>query len=154
MRELTKDVTLNEGRYQVQKMDARTASWLSNLLVASMLKMQPADNGGSAAENSPEPELSPEDKAKGAVAAMWLTCGATLSEDVYAKVQSCCLKACRVYDGASGAAMPILMNDGRWACKELENDAPTVNSLIMEAMQFNLSGFFYGAASKAASPEQ
>ena len=153
MRVITKDITIGNDRYQLVKMSAQTASWISNLLVAnSLLNARPSTSNESSEPSEEMPEMKPEEKAYAAVGSLWLLCGASLAEDVYKRIQNCCLMACRQYD-SNGTLLAVLMQDGRFVSKDLENDAPTVNRLIMEAMQFNIAPFFIESASPEANPK-
>lgn len=154
MRILTKDITIGDGRYQLVKMPADTACWINNLLVAVMMKSQTGTN----AETNPEQEaelakLSPEERANGLVAVLWLNAAVELSEEAYKRVQNRALMACRAYD-ANGALSVVLMPDGRWATKglpvDLAQDGKTVNELVTEAIRFNIAPFFTPAESSEA----
>ena len=50
-----------------------------------------------------------------------------------------------------GKPLPVLMEDGRWAMKELEDDVATVGMLYLESFQFNVTPFINALASRAQS---
>jgi len=151
MRQLTREVTLGTWRFEVTKMSAQTASWLSNLLVANSLTNGPRSQPQATPEAAtPETTLTPEEQAAGAVGTLWLLCGSTLDEERYKRVQQCALASCRILD-PDGNPSAVVMQDGRFTSKDLESDAPTVNKLIAEALTFNLACFF-AAGSSAPAP--
>lgn len=147
MRETTKEIELSDGaRYRLTKLPAETASRIFNLLMATVMKAR--QNSGEASEEPPE-DTDPEKRAAGTVAFMWMLASADLDEKAYTRVQFQCLYSCARLDGDS--TVPVRMADGRWAAKELENDAPAVNRLVTEVLQFNIAPFFLGGASSAAA---
>jgi hypothetical protein len=76
--------------------------------------------------------------------------GMTVEEDFY-RIQNYCLKACSLLTPAGPSV--IMMQDGRWAVKELEYDTEAVVKITNEMLAFNLSDFFDADGSKkAASP--
>lgn len=143
MQILTKDVEINGQKFQIKKMTAMTGSWLSNLLVATALKLA---SGAPDAEAQPQDDLSPEERATAMIGALWLTAGSTLTEEQYARIQHKSLSCCaRHIEG--GNPISVMMSDGRFADKELEQDGVMVGRLIMESLTFNLTPFFLASAS-------
>lgn len=148
MRQLVKEITIGDTRFQLTKISAQQASWLSNLLVANSLTNGPRSQPQATPEAAtPETTLTPEEQAAGAVGTLWLLCGSTLDEERYKRVQQCALASCRFLD-PDGNPSAVVMQDGRFTSKDLESDAPTVNKLIAEALIFNLLPFFVQDISK------
>lgn len=148
MRE-TKEIELpDKTRYRLDKLSAPVASRIFNLLMSAVMKAQ-AGAGGGGGDGPEEPEaVDREERAKAQVGLMWLLASTALDDDQYAKIQGQCLASCALLDGA--ATVPVRMADGRWAVKALEYDAPAVNRLVLEALQFNIAPFFLVALSQAA----
>ena len=151
MRELTKNVEIEGARYQLSKMTAMAASRIKNLLLAAavsspMAKAAAEQRGAAEQAVAPTPE-----NADGAVVVMWITAGQVLDEGVYSQIQTICLKTVAECVEGSEAAIPIMMADGRWANKDLERNPTAVDSLIIEALKFNIAPFFSGAALKLAA---
>jgi hypothetical protein len=103
-------------------------------------------------ENPVEIPMDPIKRAEGTVGMLWIAAAAILSEETYAKIQGYCLRSCSYFttDDQTTAA-PVMMNDGRWALKDLENDPISVDNLISESLQFNIAPFFHEAMSRAVA---
>ena len=117
-----------------------TGSRILNLLLASAMKAA-ADTPDTGPSEGTKPSTIEE--AQEMVAAIWLTVGVNIPEDTYAWIQRMCLRAANLYLTEQTPPVPVLSKNGRWADKELEFDSPTVNRLITEVLQFNLSRFFF-----------
>jgi hypothetical protein len=146
--EATKDIDLDGAKYRVGRMTAMVASRIFNLLMTSSIKASTEAKVIDTSEKSSEMEPT-EENANGMVAFLWISCTNSLDEDQYAKIQNQCLLVCSRYENDS--PLPVKMVDGRWAMKDLEKDALTVNRLVTEALQFNISPFFLAGLSKAAA---
>lgn len=146
MRENTKEVIVGESVYRLTKLSAETASRIFNLLMATVMKAR--QDSPATTDETPE-EINPEVRAAGTIAFMWMLASTDLDEKVYARIQFQCLFSCALLAG--NATTPVRMVDGRWAVKELESDAPAVNQLVTEVLQFNIAPFFLGGASSAAA---
>ncbi len=124
----TKDIELADQKYQLTRFSARDGSWIVSQLLTRGLLMIDSQKA--------------DEKALGLFFAYALS---QLPEDTYRKIQELCLQAARHFSG--DVAMPLLMQDGRWADGS-EPDLPTVTALIVSEMVFNLQPFFDPAAAK------
>lgn len=144
----TKDVTIDRHRFQLGRMTPLVGSRILNVLISSSVKTiseasQSEDKTGQASFNA----LSSEEKARDTVATLWMLAAANTSEEIYSQLQKYSLQACAIYVGESDAPpIPVLAKNGRWADRTLEEDVKTVNKLILESLQFNLSAFFLESA--------
>jgi len=140
-------------------MTALVGSRILNVLISTSAKQTSSEAPAEekAQEKSLFDNLPEEEKANLIIASSWMLIGTNVPEDVYTQIQKNCLKTCSVYISPDAPPTPVVMSDGRWAVKEIENDIPTVNQLIIEALQFNLAPFFTASALKsgsAAAPKQ
>lgn len=143
-----KDVEIDGKKYQVEKLDAVTASWILNSLVAASAEMQrPADTSTASVPDKVATLTAKEreDMAQATVALMWTMAGSKLPIDKYRYIQQTALQACFWQSADSPTTTtfePVMMRDGRWANRELSDNVKTVTRLITEVLQFNLSAVF------------
>ena len=107
-----------------------------------------AQKGAAEGEDDAPESGDLQERANGMVKGMWLFASSALDDDQYAKIQGRCLASCALIDGDK--TIPVRMADGRWAVKELESDAPAVDQLVSEVLQFNLAVYFIARLSPAA----
>jgi hypothetical protein len=143
--ETIKEITIKEQNYRICKLSAKSGSWLLMQLMGKMIKiMEELANTGS-----PNPEVNnvleqdknkAEESAHAAIQFMLMN----LEEDTFAKVQNHALSVCYRLENAGSVPvpMPVIMNDGRFAIKELEFDIETVMSLTSQSLFANLAPFF------------
>lgn len=151
MRELTKDITLDDGsRYQLRKLPALHSARIFNLLLAVVTRARKQDDAPEAPTDSREPtDVEVKEQAARQVGFMWMLAATELDEHVYAKIQGQALNAvCLLQETGP---VPVRMADGRWAMKDLENDEVVIDRLISETLKFNLAGFFIAGLSKPAA---
>ena len=145
--EACRELDIDNRHFRVSRFTALIGSRILNILLAAMFKAQTGDSG-----TAPNPEdLSPED-ANALVSSMWIAVGSGLDTVTYTEIQRYCLQVCSIYatDASDAPPIPLVSTNNRWAVKELEHDFATVNRLITEALQFNLSPFFIESALKQA----
>jgi hypothetical protein len=123
--DLWTDVNISGVRYQVGRFTARDGSWILAQLLTKMLP--------SIIESALNDAGIPTNLA---------TNRSALSEEEFASIQGHCLAVCRRYD--NGVPMPIFVRPSTWAIKELEYNLPTVIGLTVQALKFNIAGFFQG----------
>lgn len=148
MSDSTKEIALNEHRYQLRKMTPLVAGRIHNWLVAGMAKLA-RENASEANSEQPESDGSvPVERAEGMVASIWVLASTLFSEELCEKVQTHCLQSCSEFPDSSDApAVPIMMANGRWASPRLEQDPVAVNQLVLAALKFNIAPFFIGSIS-------
>lgn len=77
--------------------------------------------------------------------ALQMTAGKAADFEVYRQIQGYILSECSLYQMKDGNRIPMkIFADGRWLIPELEleYDLDTVDSLYMEALDFNFTPFF------------
>jgi hypothetical protein len=140
---MSMDVKIGESTYRISRLTADKGSWIRGVLISAIMKQQDE----STTDNSGElDKIDPVERANGLVAAMWLLSAGTVDQETYRRVQMNCLQVCSIIPEGLDP-LPILMKDGKWAFKELEYDAATVDEIVVKTLQFNLSPFFLGGAS-------
>lgn len=149
MRDMFTEVDIEGRRYQLGVMTPEIGSWIANVLLTCTMKAQSeqrqtaaassgADNGQS--ENTPE-------FVRGLIGAMWLMASQGLSPETYQRIQRECLSLCKAYVAPNAPPVPVRMTDGRYL-PELNDltGISTVNRLVTETLQFNLTPFFSAPA--------
>ena len=128
MSDKTREVSVNGKTYLVGKMTPLVASRIHGWLVYVSLKfIQEQANKSIQPESAQETvEVDAKTQAEGMTEAMWLFSPSALSEETCEKIQRYALKVCSYPDGATNAPIPVLMQDGRWTDKTLEDDATVV----------------------------
>lgn len=151
MKERYHNLSIEETTYRLNRMTPQVGSWiLSVLLSATARSKSDATPEDEEAAREAMGSLSNEERAASLVEAMWLNAGASISEEVFYKIQVHALNACAVYpSGPDSTPIPVATKDGRVADKTLEEDLTRYNRLVMEALKFNLCPFFLANMSKA-----
>jgi hypothetical protein len=151
----TKDVEINNNRYQLRKLDALVASWILNLLVVTSSKL-PKPDSDVTVEQREEMEaamdsMKAEDRGRQMIKFLWAIAGAELDEERYRKIQLHALRVCSWVSPAGNS--PVIMADGRITVPALDDNPMSLTQLIGESLEFNLSVFFQGDALKADSKD-
>lgn len=122
-REKYKEIDLGGKRWRIGRFDALTGSYISTLLVMQLL---PLGLGNA---------LGLENVSGGKT---------LMSKETFIDVQKDCLKVvCELkLVGDVVMPLPVMLEDGRWGIGEIEDDAPTVMGLTIQALIFNISDFF------------
>lgn len=150
-----KNTTISGHEFRIGRMSAMTGARVLNLLLSAIMQSPTKEDSKPGAE--PELEsLSAEEKANNSIAAMWMIVGSMLSEEAYIRVQRAALQVCMFFPVPDSPGIPVLSVNGKWAATEIETDIPTVNQLIVQALQFNLAPFFIESAlrSEAAAAQE
>jgi hypothetical protein len=152
-----KELLINERFFRINRMTATVGSRVLNVLLSVAANAVSQSTREETQHGREELEkLTPEEQANTMIGSLWVLAGGELSEESYNQLQRHCLLVCALRVTPDADPIPILMNNGRWAAKELESDIVTVDKLISEALQFNLAPFFIASASKptaeAAAP--
>lgn len=139
----TKDVVVNEKRYQISRLNADVGSWLIFQLIDSLRKVFASNNEPEAVANVSEPDEKQKELAAQALINGMLM---TLDRGLFKEVQREALKVCGQYTaiGEKEVVLPVLMANGTFAIPDLKNDIPSVISLTSHSLYFNLSPFFLG----------
>jgi hypothetical protein len=126
-RETHKDVELSGRRWRIEKFDAMTGSYIAYKLMFEMLPMGMNAKIGNLPSNRK-----------------------TMSKEDFLSLQRDCLSVCRQLQmvGTIETPIPIMMPNGAWAVADLDTDTMTVMLLTIDALVFNVSGFFDGNALK------
>lgn len=122
-RETTKELTIDGKLYQLNKMDARTATWVFSFLGAKIEK-----EGGSI-----------------------LTGLGKCSRADFNEIQNMALKQIFFLDQKDGNTFPtpIIAPNGSFVDKELGSDADTVMQLTSQSLAFTLEPFFIVSGSNS-----
>jgi septum formation topological specificity factor MinE len=138
----TKDVIVNNNRYQLRRMNAAVGSWLLFKLIDSLRKIM-AQN--SLEDSTPEPQTE-QDRTQKEQAAQALIQGMlmTLDRNLFEQVQQEALRVVGQYTavGEEEVVLSVLMANGTFAIPELKTDISTVVVLTSHSLFFNLSPFF------------
>lgn len=148
-----KEVTVSERHYQVRKMTPQTGSLIYGKLIGVSIKFVRDEKLQQQAADS---QLAPTDlneQAAGAVEMLWKVAPSVLEDKACRDIQNDALRVCFYYPSeATGVAAPVLMADGRFADKALEDDGPAMAELIEEAVKFSVAPFFLKGLAKASAP--
>lgn len=111
-------------KYQVGRLDARTASYIAGKLALIL--------GGAVGKDGNSGNIS------AAVSA--------LSKDDFIAMQNDCLAVVNRLNNVNGSEVPeaILLADGRFTDSDMEYDFATVLTLTINVLMHNVSGFFGG----------
>lgn len=147
----TKDLILNENRYQISRMDAATGSWLLFKLMDSMRKIFADVEQDGNALSVETTDKQKEAAASALISAMLMT----LPKDEFVQVQREALRVVGQFTaiGEKEVVLPVLMANGTFAVPALRNDIVSVVTLTSSALYFNLSPFFLGNGFKAILPQ-
>jgi len=114
-----KDIELEGAKYKIGRLNAIDGGWVLRMVLKGM-------GAGQALEGvAPTPDQ------------------ALLTEAEWRRMTMLLLGVCSKYN-TQGLAVPVLMQDGRFAVPELEFDAVTVTGLIMATSAFNMHPFLAG----------
>lgn len=120
-RETTKTVEISGRKFQIEKFDALTGSYIAFTLMEKFLPMGLESKAGMS--NMPKGrEL--------------------LSKQEFAELQKDCLSV--VSEVLPGRAAPLLNENGSWGISDIEKDTRLVILLTVHALAFNIAGFFDG----------
>lgn len=141
--EALKEVVINDRRFQIGKMTAKTGSWLLYKLMAELRKIMEPGNGDSPA---PVP-MTDEQKKEAAEQMAQVSVGVMLQnidEELFAKVQQHALEVCGEFKmvGEEEVILPVLMLNGNFSNPDLKFDIMTVVNLTSQSLLANLSPFF------------
>ena len=116
-----KVIEVTGKKYQVGKLDARTASYIAGKLALIL--------GGAAGNDS---NIS--------------TAVSALKKDDFIAMQNDCLSVVNKLNNVNGSEIPeaILLADGRFTDPDMEYDFSTVLTLTINVLMYNVSGFFGG----------
>ena len=133
-KELFRDVKFQEKTYRINKMDARTGSWLATQVFSKVLPMGMDNQLGGSIPNLPSKSIP-------------------LTKQEFFELQNECLMVCSELRevGSTLIPMPILTGTGEFVDKELEYNLAAVMMLTIQAIVFNASGFFDGNTLKEFS---
>ncbi|GAB6170548.1 hypothetical protein JCM15765_03930 [Paradesulfitobacterium aromaticivorans] len=117
-RELSKLFEFKERKFRIGKFDAMTGSYIAYKLMAEVLPMGiGAKLGFSAPTGSP-----------------------TMSKQDFMDLQKDCLGVCA--ELLPAGPTPVLNENGSWGVMDIENNAPLVMALTIQALMWNVSDFF------------
>lgn len=119
-RETYKDVDFNDRKWRINKFDAMTGSYIAYKLMAEALPM-----GLSSQIGIPE-KANKSNKL--------------MSKEDFFDLQKDCLKVCAEVLPAGPA--PVIVDNGNWGVMGIENDTKTVLFLTVQALIWNVTGFF------------
>lgn len=127
-RETCKYIALKGRKFRIDKFDALTGSYIAYKLMAQMLP------GGLDKQIS---DKMPKGRT-------------VMSKEEFVDLQRDCLAVCKeiVTAGGNEMPMPVVMANGSWGVAGLEDDTITVMTLTINALVFNVAGFFEGDALK------
>jgi len=149
-----KDLTLGDQQYRIGKLKAADGSWIymtSKRKYQEFLAANPQQTPTDTAQSEAFAALPQETRNEMGAAMSAEFMAQYLSRTELAEVQRICLAVCGRYSDRTGTpiAMPILMQDGRFAIAELENDGPVILELTKQCIAFNITPFFTAAGSSA-----
>jgi len=143
--EALKEVVINNRRFHIGKMTAKTGSWLLYKLMAELRKiMQPGDGDTPSA-----PIVEMTDEQKKEVAEDMTRVSVTvmlqnIDRDLFDKVQQHALEVCSEFKmvGEEEVLLPVLMANGNFSNPDLRYDIQTISNLTSQSLMANLSPFF------------
>lgn len=141
MTEKTKLVTVRDRQYQLRKMLPDVGSFIYLRMIGAVYNNKVAQDSGEAQPAEPEVKPKPEETAR-------LVCGVAfmrgLSFEDLQFTQRHAMMVVSLMEDMAGTLtpMPVMTDSGKWANPELKDDAALVQELTMEALVFNLAGFF------------
>lgn len=130
-RENFKIIELAGRKWRIIRFDALTGSYIAYQLMFQMLPTVISAFAGKTAEG--EGFLSSLPKT-----------GNVMSREEFTSLQKDCLSVCsevKVLDGQE-VSLPVMLQSGMFAVEGLDNDTMTVLGLTVQALVFNVSGFF------------
>jgi hypothetical protein len=142
MDDATKELVVNESRYQISRMDAAVGSWLLFKLMDALRKLFAAQNSEpDTTQGQEETNLVKREAATHALIQGMLM---TLDREVFEQVQREALRVVGQFAmvGEKEVVLPVLMANGTFASMKLKNDISTVVILMSRSLYFNLSPFF------------
>lgn len=139
--------------YRIGRLGAVRGAFIFNIVMTAGGRQARKELSTSTVEApTPKQDKTPEEKEQAArdfVTALWAEAQLEINEDLSTRIQLWCLQLCARFNPAMPDAPPdpVLMSDGRWAIKELEQDMVTVNALVAAVLGFNLAPAFTDDAS-------
>jgi hypothetical protein len=138
MHEATKIVSVDGVNYQLRRMTPLVGGYIWQRLMAALYKAQ------EGRKQEPEPTVEDASKPKpSAEERMRAMCGVAflfLSFEDFQFVQKHCMQVLMREEPVAGF-LPVQMDDGRWASKEVEANPLLVTKLMVEALVFSLHPF-------------
>lgn len=136
-RELIYDLEINgtTRTFKIKKFDALTGSYLLYSLINKMLPafLESGVVDEVRSQTGGEPNLANLGSA---------ISGAEMSEADFRKLQMTCLRACS--EVLPAGEVPVIDSRGYFGVADLENDVAAVIGLTIQALTFNVKGFFNG----------
>lgn len=130
-REKFKVVEISGRKWRIGRFDALTGSYVAYQL---MFQMLPAVISAFAGKTT---------DGEGLLSSLPQT-GKVMSREEFASLQKDCLSVCSEVIELNGKeeGLPVMLANGAFAASGLEDDTMTVIALTVQALVFNVSGFF------------
>lgn len=137
-----KVIHLGGRQFLIKKMTAKKGSWIALQLFTKLIPIGIAAFGDIKKANSmiklkdikdmdfEMPDLSAIQKI--------------FTEEEFSSLQDACLSCC--YEELKGGSIPVIGANGAWGVDGLEYDTIKVMALTINALTFNVAGFFEGNA--------
>lgn len=128
-----KEFEVGERKFQVKRFDALTGSYIAFTLFEKILSVIMGNKDQFIGSKTPDvsadkfSEMLPSTLFK-------------MSREDFTALQKDCLKVC--YEVLPAGVMPVIGANGRWGVSGLDTDTGLVLRLTIEALLFNLLGFF------------
>lgn len=133
LKEKTKIIEVNQKKYRLTKLDARSGSYLAFKIVAAAV---PALGNNSA--KTKEALGNTSAMTKEALASIVTS----MSRKEFDELQTMLLVKVQKLVGSEDTPMPIMKPNGVFVDEELEYDVATVINLTVSCIMFNIGGFF------------
>lgn len=136
-----KTVTLDEKRYDIRKMTPYKAGYIWQLLMRAAFKASQDAAKSSGVEEPPEQQQAPvEERLRGFCAMAFMY----MDFDSFQFMQNECMQVISRWESLAGqpeVPIPIMVEPGKWAAKEVAEDPLLVTRLTIEAIGHNCAGF-------------
>ena len=130
-RETSKTIEVQGKKFVIRSFDAFTGAYIAFTLMEKMLPMGVEDKVKAAmrGEGKDVDSLPTPNRA-------------LMSKGEFYQFMKDCLSV--VYEVFPARTAPVLNANGSWADEELKDNAPLAIILVIQALMFNVSGFFTG----------
>jgi hypothetical protein len=126
IREECKELTLSDRKFLIEKFDAMTALYIAYQIMSQMLP------GGLDKQVSGMLPSGAQDNRK------------MMTEDEFKSLMKKCLSVC--YEDLPAGPAQVIRGNGGWGVMNIEKNLGIVLPLVINAIMFNVQGFFEGGA--------
>ncbi len=133
-----KDIEINERKFRLNKLDARTGSFM----IFKLMKILPSILENLSLDNIDLDNLTLDSLKRMNLSEM-LNPVFELPEKEFRYIQDNCLKV--VYEILPAGLQPVLNNNNAWGVLNIENNTGLVMNLTIQSLAFNVMGFFEGS---------